>query len=305
MKKNLHIVIISFLFSVILWISISLSNDYYATFNIPIKLVDFPEGYGTGTPIPHDISVKVKGKGWKLISANLTSDAVYQIPVGKQTGKRTINLYNYLVENQWLSSDVNEVNNIAPDTISFVVEKLQFKKVPVEPDLNLNFKAGFGLASKIIISPDTIVVSGPSDYLKTLKSVPTQAVEFDELDNMSTVIVPLKKIWGMSYDYNSVKATLNVQKIVDKNFNGIYVDIRDVPRDRDVLLLPNRISIGVRGGINILGKLDTTRFNAYVTYRDVVLDTLGSVVPHIRMPDNTTLLFIKPSRLRYIIKKFN
>ncbi len=305
MKKNLHIVIISFLFSVILWVSISLSNDYYATFNIPIKLVDFPEGYGTGTPIPHDISVKVKGKGWKLISANLTSDAVYQIPVGKQTGKRTINLYNYLVENQWLSSEVDEVNNITPDTISFIVEKLQSKKVPVEPDLNLNFKAGYGLASNIVISPDTVVVSGPYSYLKALKSVPTQAVEFDELDNKSNVIVPLKKIWGMSYDFSSVKATLNVQKIVDKNFEGIYVSIRDVPRDRDVLLLPNRINIGVRGGINILGKLDTTQFRAYVSYRDVVLDTLGSVVPHIIMPTNTTLLFIKPARLRYIIKKFN
>ncbi len=305
MKKNLHIVIISFLFSVILWVSISLSNDYYATFNIPIKLVDFPEGYGTGTPVPHNISVKVKGKGWKLITANLTSEAIYQIPVGEQKGKRTINLYNYLVENQWLSSDVDEVNNISPDTISFYVEKLGQKRVKVESDLNLNFKTGYGLASNIVISPDTIDVTGPVSYLQKLKYVPTQAVEFDKLDNISTLIVPLKKIWGMSYDYNSVRAELDVQKIVDKNFNGIFVDIRDVPGDREVMLLPNRISIGVRGGINILGKLDTAQFNAYVSYRDVVLDTLGSVVPHVRVPENTTLLYLKPARLRYIIKKFN
>ena len=122
MKKNLHIIVISVIFSIILWVSISLSNDYYATFQIPIKLVDFPNGFATGTPLPEDISVKLKGKGWKLITAELGSESDYIIPVGKKVGKRTINLYNYLVENQWLSSDV-EVINILPDTLSFFVEK--------------------------------------------------------------------------------------------------------------------------------------------------------------------------------------
>ena len=304
MKKNLHIVIISFIFSIILWVSISLSNDYYATFNIPIKLADIPQGYGTGTPLPEKISVKLKGKGWKLITINLTSEADYVIPVGNETGKRTINLYNYLVENQWLSSDV-EVINLAPDTLSFLLEKLASKKVPVEANLNLNFKSGYGLASNIIISPESTLVTGPISYLKDLKSVSTEAVEFDELANESTEIVPLKNIWGMSYSNNSVSASFDVQKIVDKNFDNIFVKIIDVPHDRDVVLLPNKISIGVRGGINILGRMDTTQLNAFVNYREVVLDTLGSVVPHINLPYNTTLLFIKPARLRYIIKKFN
>ena len=114
MKKNLHIIIISFIFSVILWVSISLSNDYYATFDVPIKLVDFPSGYTTGSPLPESVSVKLKGKGWKLIAVDLGSESDYVIPVGKDTGKRNINLYNYLVENQWLSSDI-EVINISPD----------------------------------------------------------------------------------------------------------------------------------------------------------------------------------------------
>ena len=304
MKKNLHIVVISFIFSIILWVSISLSNDFYATFNIPIDLTDFPQGYGTATPIPNKISVKLKGKGWKLITVNLTSEAKYVIPVGQETGKRTINLYNYLVENQWLSADV-EVINLSPDTLSFNVEKLASKKVPVEADLNLNFRSGYGLASDIVIFPESTIVTGPVSYLKDLKSVPTEAVEFDELDNQATEIVPLKSIWGMSYNIGSVSALLDVQKIVDKNIDNIFVKTVDVPHDRNVVLLPNRISIGIRGGINVLGKLDTTQFNAYVNYREVVLDTLGSVVPHVGLPANTKLVFIKPARLRYIIKKFN
>ncbi len=78
----------------------------------------------------------------------------------------------------------------------------------------------------------------------------------------------------------------------------------DVPPDRDVILLPNKISCNVRGGIDILGKLEKDQFRAFVFYRDVVLDTLGNVIPHIEHPVNTTLKYIKPERLRYIIKKF-
>ena len=281
-----------------------MSNDYYATFNIPIKLIDFPHGYTTGTKLPPDISVKLKGKGWKLIAATLTSESDYAIPVGKEIGKRTVNLYNYLVENQWLSSDV-EVININPDTLTFYVEKISSKKLPIVMNLNLKFKPGYGLAAKATIYPDSTVVSGPERYLKDLNYVSTQKIEYEELDGKTSEMVSLEKHPGMTYSNPAVRVNLDVQKIVDKTFDNIYVKMNDVPRDRDVVLLPNRINVGVRGGIDILGRLDSTQFKAYINYREVVEDTLGSVAPHVSIPGNTKLIFIKPERLRYIIKKFN
>lgn len=303
MKKNFHIILISFLFSVILWVSISLSNDFYATFEFPVKLIDFPEGYTTGSLSQQKISVKIKGKGWKLIGVNLSSDASYVIPVGKKIGKRTINLYNFLVENQWLTSD-NEVINISPDTLSFLVEKISYKKIPIKPDLNLNFRAGYGLASKIIVSPESTIVFGPTSYLNSLDYAPTETIEYNDLNSKKTEIIPLKNIYGMKYPHKNVSVTLDVQKIVDKNIDNLFVKVLDVPKDRNVLLLPNRIGIGIRGGIDVLGKMDTSQVKTYINYREVVLDTLGSVEPHIELPENTTLLFIKPERLKYIIKKF-
>ena len=239
-----------------------------------------------------------------MITINLASESEYTIPVGKEAGKRTVNLYNFLAENQWLTSDV-EVINIFPDTLSFLVEKTSSKTVQIIPDLNLNFRSGYGLASKIILEPESVTVFGPASYLRLLNSVPTEATEFDGLDNRTLGNVRLKNIWGMTYKRNSTSVFLDVQKIVEKDFNNLPVQVLDVPRDRNVVLLPNKIKIGIRGGIDILGKMDTSQFNAYVNYRDVVLDTLGSVLPKIQVPENTSLLFIKPERLRYIIKKFN
>ncbi len=303
MKKNLHIVILSVVFSIILWISISLSNDYYATVNVPLKLVNFPSGYSTATKIPDDISVKLKGQGWKLLGVNLSTKSDYTISV-EDSGKINVNLYNFLGENQWLSSDI-EVIDMTPDTLSFYVEKDFMKKVAVVPDLNLKFKPGYGLATPIEVTPDSTTLYGPRSVVKNLNFVYTKRKLFENLDDALKGGVQLEDLPGVIYKDREVDVYLNVQKIVDKDFNDISVQIIDLPSDREVVLLPNKISAGIRAGIDLLGRMDKNSIKAYVNYRNIVLDTLGSIMPKVDVPKNTSLQYIKPERLRYIIKKFN
>jgi hypothetical protein len=302
-KKNIPIIIAALLFSFILWGSISLSKDYFVTIDIPIKIINFPDGYTTGTQLPEKVTMKIRGNGWELIGVNLSSESQYLISAGWESGKKYVNLYNFLTDNQWLSSDM-EVIDISPDTLSFLVEKITEKKVRIEPDLDLSFKPGYGLASKIEIYPESTNVLGAVSVLNNLNSVQTEKAEFSDLNSRIIEILNLQENLGMTYEVNSVTATIDVQKIVDKNFDNLLVEIHDIPADRDVVLLPNRISVGIRGGIDILGKLTPDQFKAYVYYRDVVLDTLGSIKPRIIIPENTTFLYMKPERLRYIIKKF-
>ncbi len=303
MKKNLHIVVLSVIFSIILWISISLSNDYYATVYVPVKLVNFPTGYSTATKIPDDISVKLKGQGWKLLGVNLSTKSDYTISV-EDSGKINVNLYNFLGENQWLSSDI-EVIDMTPDTLSFYVEKDFMKKVAIVADLDLNYKPGYGLATPIQVSPDSTTLYGPRSVVRNLTFVYTKRKTFEKLDDGLRGQVQLEDLPGVIYKDREVSVYLNVQKIVDKNFDDVDVQIIDLPVDREVVLLPNKISVDIRAGIDMLGKMDKSEIKAYVNYRDIVLDTLGSVVPKVDIPKNTILEHIKPERLRYIIKKFN
>ena len=74
--------------------------------------------------------------------------------------------------------------------------------------------------------------------------------------------------------------------------------------DRDIVFLPNKISVGVKGGIEFLGKVTPDQFKVSVNYRNIVSDTLGSIIPDVQLPTNLSLMYIKPERLRYIIKKY-
>jgi YbbR domain-containing protein len=279
-----------------------LSGDYFATFNVPIKLVNFPPGYTTGTKLPHDVSVKLKGEGWKLFSVNISAESDYLVSVG-DSGKVVVDLNSHLSDNQWLSSGA-EVISITPDTLSFIVEKILNKKVKIIPDLRLNYKPGYGLATPVRIIPEYTTAHGPGRILKNLTLIPTRLLHLDNLDTRRMELLTLKEIPGMTYDDNYVRISLDIQKIVDKNFDNIPVEITDTPNNRNIILLPGKVNVGVRGGIDILAKLKRDKIKLSVNYNDIVRDTLGTIAPAVSLPENLSMIYLKPERLRYIIKKF-
>ena len=291
------------IFSIILWGSISLSDSYYTNIEVKLSLINFPDGYTTGSNIPENIKLRVRGQGWRLVSINVGPETEFRVSVEDDSGKQHISLYNYLESNRWLLSDV-DIINIYPDSLSFFVERKITRKLPVVSGLNLDFKAGYDLASEIILLPDSVIVQGPLSYLKSMNEIKTEDKSLVSLDSKTITEVNVEKLTGFEYSTNLIEATLDVQRIVDKQFENIPVDVIDLPSGKEVVLLPNKISVNLRGGIEILGKLKEEQLRIYVKYKTLVDDTTGSVVPEIILPKNISLQFTNPNRLRYVIRSF-
>jgi hypothetical protein len=302
-KNKIPLLIISIAFSVIIWGTISLSEEYYANVNVPLRVVGFPNGFSIGSEIPENITIKLRGIGWKLFAVNIGKDVTYNISVSGDSGFVQIKLMDHLTDNRWMLSEL-DIIDIVPNSLSFSIERRIKKKLPIVADLNLEFKAGYGLAKQVVLEPDSVVIDGPQSVVNSLTEIKTKEIKLSSLDKLIIKNISFIYLPGTSYGTKFVSVNLDVQRIVDKQFDDINVEVLDVPPDRDVILLPNKISCNVRGGIEILGKLEKNQFRVFVFYRDVVLDTLGNVIPHIELPVNTTLKYIKPERLRYIIKKF-
>jgi len=302
-KKKFPLLIISIAFSVIIWGTISLSEEYYANVNVPLQVVGFPNGFSIGNEIPENITIKLRGIGWKLFAVNIGKEVTYKISVKGDSGFIQIKLMDHLTDNRWMLSEL-DIIDIVPNSLSFSIERRVTKKLPIVADLNLDYKVGYGLAKEVVLEPDSVLIDGPRSVVNSLTEIKTKEIKLSSLDKLIIKNVDFIYLPGTSYETKFVSVNLDIQRIVDKQFDDIDVEVLDVPPDRDVILLPNKISCNVRGGIEILGKLEKDQFRAFVYYRDVVLDTLGNVIPHIEHPANTTLKYIKPERLRYIIKKF-
>lgn len=303
MRKKIYIFLASSLFSLVLWGSISLSDVYYSNIDVKLTLTDFPKGYTTGSSIPDKIRLRVKGQGWKLISFNVGPETEFRISSGNSIGSHKLSLYNFIESNRWIFSGL-EIIKIFPDSIKFYVEKIISKKLPVIPNLDLEFKPGYGLATDISLKPESIIVFGPTSYLKPMRNLMTEIIHLGPLDSKTETEVEMPAIRGFSFNVGKVDIGLDVQRIVDRQFDNLTVDVANIPRGKEVILLPNKISFNVRGGIEILGRLNIDQFHAYVKYNSVVQDTIGSITPVLEMPENVTLQYLKPDRLRYIIRSF-
>ncbi|NUM71961.1 MAG: hypothetical protein HUU43_14020 [Ignavibacteriaceae bacterium] len=303
MKKNLSGIIFSFFVSVIIWISITLSGDYYITLDLPLKIINLPKGYATGGRIPQTVQMKVKATGWKLIGLYFQSDREYFVSMNRDSMMSQINLMNSLSENSWLPSSINVVE-FFPSKIDINVERSVTEYKKVEAVLDLVFESGFGLAAPVKITPEYVRVTGLPSVVAKYPSVKTNNIRLEGLKESKVIEAGLLVTNQLAFYPEKVKIELDVQLMVDKEFTDVPVIVRDVPPDRDVQLIPERISVSVRGGIDKISALSPDMIKAFTIYNDVVADTTGFIIPSIEIPPFTDVTIIKPEKIKFIIKKY-
>jgi hypothetical protein len=96
---------------------------------------------------------------------------------------------------------------------------------------------------------------------------------------------------------------INVQPYAEKVFSGLTIELRTPPQNREVILLPPRIDIVVRGGIRQLASLTNEDFQPIVEYRVVAEDTTGRVEPVVIAPPGIQVVSKKPEKVQYIVRR--
>ncbi len=299
-KKWITISLIG-IFSLVLWGSVSLSGDYYTTLKIPVKYENIPDEYSVGSASTNNVTLSIRGMGWQL-AALMGRDLNYTVSADFDSGKQSVYLKDELNQNNWISSNY-EVIEINPNNIEFDVEKVASKKVKVISDLELNYRPNYDIISKIKLMPDSIEISGPGSVVESTEFVETENKSFNNLEKNFSERIPLAKDNRLNYSENEVRVQFDIQKIADKSFERIPIDIRGVPSSRELILFPPNVTVVLRGGIKKLASLNENDIYAFVTFRQALDDSTGALEPVIEIPDYTTLINIKPIKIEYIIKQ--
>lgn len=303
MKKNIPTISLIIAFSILLWIFVSFEGDFSLSLKLPIRLIDIPENHSVSEISSNDVSISLKGKGWVLAQHTLGRDPKFNIPSPYESGVNEISTRNVLFANSWLSSAL-QLTEINPEKITIKIEETISKKVEIVPVISLNYKAGYGLVSPVTIEPDSVVVTGPKSIIDNINIVNTKTKMLSNIEDESSVILGLEGPQYVSMDVKDCKVSFDVQKIVDKVFEELEIDTKNIPSRYELIVSPNKLSIILRGGINLLSKLENKDINVFVNFEQAINDTNGAIEPNIVIPEFTSLIDIKPNRLDYIIKKY-
>lgn len=305
MKSKLLTVSFITVFSIVLWVFVSFSNDFSTTIKLPVSIVDVPEGLAVNNLSAQEVMLSVKGKGWQLaqLSFGVEHELSLRFSNESKSQRVSVNTRAALEQNSWFPSVV-QITMVEPEQISYSFEKIYRKSVEVIQKTTLEFKPGYGLVSEIKMDPDSVAISGPQSIVEKINSVVTVEVTLEDLEKRSSIDISLQSIANITYSVERVTIEFDVQKIVDKTFENVLVMSKNVPPSRELSLSPDRVKVIIRGGINHLGKLTNNDLKLYIYYQQALEDTLGSIEPHIDIPPFTSLVDIRPRRLEYIINQY-
>ncbi|MBV6479420.1 MAG: hypothetical protein HGGPFJEG_02193 [Ignavibacteria bacterium] len=254
--------------------------------------------------LPSSIDVTVRGKGWELIGMLISKNTKYTLDISKYKKDSKILTENFVSDKINLNPNVS-VLNITPDTINISFDKISEKLVPVRNRITVKPKDGYGIAGKPVLKPDSVKVRGSSYILNKIKFISTEDLVFNDvnselsgkvriMDTLSNIISIEPKILDFSY---------SVQLTAEKYFEDVTVEVSGLPEDKEVLLLPPKVNLSIRGGINFITGLTQADINVKVEFNKIEIDTLGFLKPEVSVPEGLEVLSMNPEKLQYIIKK--
>ncbi|MBK6506771.1 MAG: hypothetical protein IPG02_14155 [Ignavibacteria bacterium] len=303
MKKQLPILIASLIFAVALWSYVSLSQSYSLDLSIPLE-VKTGKSQAITEDIPSSIDLTVKGKGWDLLSVLVSEDLKYSLDLSKLKRDSRISTEQFVSERLNLKPELTLVS-INPDTINIEFDKILEKTVPIRNNIKINLKEGYGIVGKPELTPDSVTISGSANIVSKIKFIPTETRIFENVNSAVTGTIALKDTLSniLKSDVKFVDFKYSIQLSAEKTVEDVIVAIDGVPEDKEVLLIPPKVSVSIRGGVELLAGISPLEITASVNFETIESDTLGFVVPEVAIPDETNLLKSEPQKLQYIIKK--
>ncbi|MBM4172306.1 MAG: hypothetical protein FJ214_10595 [Ignavibacteria bacterium] len=303
MKKKVISVSVVILFSIFLWGSVTLSGDFITTIKVPVQLIDLPQNYTTGLLSNKEVFIRIRAKGWEFAKLNIGGNIDFSISARRKVGKQRTDLRNEIENNNWLTSNFHIIE-IAPTFIDFEVDKILTKKVVVRQNMKVEFAQGYGVASEITITPKEVEISGPFSVIEKIDTILTEFKEFSNVSEKFSSELSIAELKGINIDTKVCLIEFDVQKIVDKSFDEIIVELRDVPPSKELVLFPSKISVVLKGGISKIGRLTNDSIKAHVDFWQVLRSSGETIEPVIIIPNNTNLIDVRPKKLEFVIKQY-
>jgi len=287
---------------VILWIYLNLSYSYSINIDVPVQ-VDYSKSQAVSDQLPAELEVTVNGKGWDLMNILMFKKLTYRLDLSKFKQESKIITSQSINERLDLPTSVSVVK-ITPEEIDINLDKYSEKYVRIRSNLIVKTKENYKLIGVPVFSPDSVKIIGANSVLNKIKFIPTEIKTLDEVNSNMSGLINLKDTLGnlIKLETKSIRYSFNVELAADKNFEGIEILVNNIPENKEVLLIPPKADLSLKGGVEQLSKINTSEIKMFIDFSKLEEDTLGYFVPEIQLPVEANIINITPPKFQYIIK---
>ena len=308
-KKKISNTFLSFLLATIfIWLLITLSKEYTTAISFPIKYTKIAQNkLLQATPVKA-LEILVKTTGFSIFRTrfNTKEITINANALLKKTGTK----YYLLVKNQkqriqkQLPSGV-ALEQILKDTLFLDLGRLVTRKLPLKPNIKISYHVGYDLSEEITVTPDSILVSGPENYMSELKELALLPIVLEDVMANFTKKVAIKipeGIKNLKLDTKEITVSGKVEKFTEGTLEVPYTVI-NMPKDVTINTLTKKIQITFIIGLSRFNKINENSFQIECDYSISESNNLGYLIPKlVHKPSEIKSYKIIPNEIDFLIQ---
>lgn len=294
------------IFSAIVWVLVQFSKTYTQLIEIPVNYTNAPLDKSISDQKPDHVDLQLQDNGFSIYYYKIFNpQLIIDLSKAKEAEKNLVyTLQNHLTDiEQQLKIDFENSRIIQEE----IVVPFQFKKekmLKVIPNIEVNYAVGFSAKDSVLVTPDSVKVSGPEKIIDSLVSVPTRSISLNKVNSDLDGIVSIDTsgLGELSFYENSVRYTQKVEKFTEGSAE-IAVEVENVPEDLNLAYFPKTVVVYYQVNLKEFENISAADFRVVCDYKDIKKGDDYMIAKIVEKPEFVNNIRLNERRIQFVIKR--
>ena len=298
----IFLVIASF-FWLLQWMKESIETD----FMVPIEVINVPKNMLLTSDLPKSLNINVKDKGATIMSYYFSRPIPsYKIDFRSLKIERGVasvasDVIIASVRKKFVASI--EIISVFPETLTLHFSRGESKSIPVSLLTSITTSSSSGLSGSLRIFPSHITVYAPSDKLKEISRVYTEAIILNNLNDSITTTVRLQKIDGVRLVPDQIKVLIPIEPFTEKKME-VPVEGIGAPAGFTMRIFPIKVSLVCYVAIDNYNRIKPSDFKLGVDFSAVGASSSAKYpVKLLKSPVSASKIRFQPDEVEVLMEE--
>jgi hypothetical protein len=275
-RKKILLFSVFLLISASIWFLNALSKNYTTVIEYPLVYQDFPEDKVFVGEMPGHLDLQINAHGYALLRYKMFRNPVpisfkvsaFNMNRGQDSSSTYI-LTRYLKDqiSRQMPAEL-QLLEIKPDTLFFHFARKVTRMVKIKPVFDYTIVKQFTIKDGIMLTPDSVEVTGPDLLLDTLSYVPTERYNLGELTRNYSDKIQLHREDDLSYSLSRVSCSIELESITELQVM-VPIEVLNLPDSLILQTFPSAVKLNCRIGLSKYEKTETYPFRAVVDFEKI------------------------------------
>ena len=307
--RDWAVLLLALLLAFSTWLIHNLSLRYNDFLTVPVTARCSIEGHSDLSSNQCQVIARCRTTGYDMIRHNIFGERRVRKVVFKPEIMRHQKDDIYYVT----ASDLQEYSHLiygddvtveyfGSDTLFFTFPSVDYRKVPIHPVYSISYRDQYTGVGDLKVEPDSVTIYGELNLLASIDRVYTKPLKRSDLNTDIHGVIGLEPISRIRLSSEEVTYFLEVARYVEV-IAEVKVGIRNLPSDKEMLLLPSRVQASLKCRFPLNGN-PAGALDLYVDYNDFVRTVSGKCpVRSNALPEGVISYDIEPFYVECIVRE--